>query len=113
MALQSPRSNRPAPAARLAAAGAGRFELTGELGFKDAVRLLGDGDAAFGGLKNAEVDLAGVTRADSAGLALLLEWSLAARAAGREIRYRNIPPAIVSLAGISDVEELLAPVAGG
>ena len=71
------------------------------------------GDAAFGSLKQAELDLAGVARVDSAGLALLLEWSLAARAAGSSLRYRNLPPAIASLAGISDVAELLAPVPGG
>jgi phospholipid transport system transporter-binding protein len=98
---------------RLAAAGPGRFELTGEVGFGDAARLLAEGDAAFGALQDADLDLAQVTRADSAGLALLLEWSLAARDAGRSLRYRNVPPAIASLAGIGDVAELLAPTAGG
>jgi phospholipid transport system transporter-binding protein len=98
---------------RLAAAGPGRFELSGDIGFEDAARLLAEGDAAFGALKQAELDLAGVARVDSAGLALLLEWSLAARSAGQSLRYRNIPPAIASLAGISDVAELLAPVPGG
>jgi len=36
-------------------------------------------------------DLAGVTLADSAGVALLLEWSRMARGAGREIRFINTP----------------------
>ena len=67
----------------LAAAGPGRFELSGDVGFADAARLLASGDAAFAGLERVEVDLARVARVDSAGLALLLEWSLAARAAGR------------------------------
>jgi phospholipid transport system transporter-binding protein len=98
---------------RLAAAGPGRFELSGVVGFDDAARLLAEGDAAFGALKDAEVDLARIVRADSAGLALLLEWSIAARDAGRSLRYRNIPAAIASLAGISDVAELLAPSGGG
>jgi phospholipid transport system transporter-binding protein len=98
---------------RLAAAGPGRFELSGDVVFDDAARLLAEGDAAFGGLREAEVDLARVARADSAGLALLLEWSVEARAAGRSLRYRNVPPAIASLAGISDVAELLAPAEGG
>ena len=97
---------------RLAPAGAGRFELSGDVGFEDAARLLAEGDAAFSGLATAEVDLARVARADSAGLALLLEWSLAAAAARRELRYLNVPPAIASLAGISDVAELLAPGGG-
>ena len=108
------RRRKPADVAgRLAAAGDGRFELSGEVGFDDAARLLAEGDAAFGSLQQADVDLARVTRADSAGLALLLEWSVSAAAAGRLLRYRNVPPAIASLAGISDVEELLAPPGGG
>jgi phospholipid transport system transporter-binding protein len=98
---------------RLAAAGPGRFELTGTVGFEDAARLLSDGDAAFGSLPAVEVDLARVTRADSAGLALLIEWSLAAREAGRTIRYSNVPPAVVSLAAIGDVTELLGLPSGG
>jgi phospholipid transport system transporter-binding protein len=98
---------------RLTPAGLGRFELSGEVGFDDAARLLAEGDAAFDHHPATEIDLARVARADSAGLALLLEWSLAAASAGRELRYRNVPRAIASLAGISDVAELLAPGAGG
>ena len=108
------RRRKPADSAGcLAAAGEGRFELSGEIGFDDAARLLREGDAAFGSLQDAEVDLTRVTRADSAGLALLLEWSVAAAAAGRSLRYRNVPSAIASLAGISDVAELLSPPGGG
>ena len=36
-------------------------------------------------------DLAGVTLADSAGVALLLEWSRMARVSGREVRFTNTP----------------------
>lgn len=36
-------------------------------------------------------NLAGVTLADSAGVALLLEWSRMARATSREIRFINTP----------------------
>jgi phospholipid transport system transporter-binding protein len=108
------RRRKPAErAGRLAAAGDGRFELSGEVGFDDAVRLLAEGDAAFGNLQEVEVDLSGISRADSAGLALLLEWSISAAAAGRSLRYRNVPSAISSLAGISDVAELLSPPGGG
>jgi phospholipid transport system transporter-binding protein len=97
----------------LTARGGGRFELSGDVGFADAAQLLADGDAAFRGLPAVEIDLARVARVDSAGLALLLEWSLSARDAGRAIRYSNIPASVASLAGISDVAELLAPSAGG
>ena len=113
MARPSRHPEGTATPGRLAAAGPGRFELSGDIGFDDAARLLAEGDAAFGALKEVELDLAGVARVDSAGLALLLEWSLTARSAGQSLRYRNIPSAIASLAGISDVAELLAPVPGG
>ena len=108
------RRRKPAEAAgRLESAGDGRFELSGEIGFDDVARLLAEGDAAFGSLQQAELDLARVTRADSAGLALLLEWSVSASAAGRSLRYRNVPSAITSLAGMSDVAELLSAPPGG
>lgn len=112
MARNPPPAEASAPG-RLEAAGPGRFELSGEVGFDDAARLLAEGDAAFGPLESVEVDLARIARADSAGLALLIEWSLAARAAGKALRYSNVPPAVASLAGISDVAELLSPSAGG
>lgn len=113
MARRRPGADGEASPGVLAAAGPGRFELSGDVGFSDAARLLVAGDVAFAGLERVEVDLARVARVDSAGLALLLEWSLAARDAGRGFRYLNIPPAVASLAGISDVAELLAPSADG
>ncbi|MGH8197421.1 MAG: STAS domain-containing protein [Steroidobacteraceae bacterium] len=113
MARRPRRAEAASQPAALAALGPGRFELRGGLGFDDAARMLAEGDAAFGALKQAEIDLAKVERVDSAGLALLLEWSIAARESGRALSYRNVPPAIAALAGISDVSELLAPAAAG
>lgn len=113
MAQPPPGADGAAAPGVLAAAGSGRFELSGDVGFANAARLLDEGDTAFAGLERVEVDLARVARVDSAGLALLLEWSLSSRAAGRTLRYQNIPPAVASLAGISEVAELLAPSSGG
>jgi phospholipid transport system transporter-binding protein len=111
---RSPQRAEPGTApGRLTAAGSGRFELAGDVGFGDAARLLAEGDHAFRGLSAVEVDLAQVTRADSAGLALLLEWVLAARQAGTAIRYRNVPASLVSLADIGEVAELLDSPAVG
>lgn len=107
-----PQPRAAAEAGRLAPAGPGKFALSGEIGLGSAARLLAEGDAAFAPLQAVEVDLAGVTRADSAGLALLIEWVLAARAAGRQLQYYNVPSAVTSLAGIGDVAELLGPTAG-
>jgi phospholipid transport system transporter-binding protein len=87
--------------------GDGRFELAGDLVFDNAAHVLEEGDAAFRGRPRVDVDLVRVGRVDSAGLALLLEWAVAAREAGRVVSYRNLPSGVLALAGISDVSELL------
>jgi phospholipid transport system transporter-binding protein len=94
-------------AASLASLGNGQFALAGDLVFDQVACLLGEGDAAFGALPRADIDLAKVERADSAGLALLLEWSIVARDADRVVNYLNIPPPLAALAGISEVATLL------
>jgi phospholipid transport system transporter-binding protein len=95
----------------LAATGAGRFAASGPLTFATArracalgLRVLG---AAGGGA--LEVALGGVTAADSAGLAVLLDWQGAARRAGRTLSYTELPQGLEALARISEVEELLRP----
>jgi phospholipid transport system transporter-binding protein len=91
----------------LASLGQGRWILSGDLLFDNTAQLLDVGDAAFGADARAEIDLSQVRRVDSAGLALLVEWSVAARNSGRSVVYRNVPPVVGALAGISDVAEFL------
>jgi len=91
----------------LAALGEGRWSLSGDLLFENAARLLDDGLAAFGADSRADIDLSQVARVDSAGLALLVEWSVAARGDGRAVHYRNAPPVLGALAGISDLSKFL------
>lgn len=93
--------------------GGGRFALSGDLVFATVAPLLAAGDAAFAQLAAADVDLARVGRVDSAGLALLLEWSVSRRATGRAISYRHAPEAIRTLARIGEVEGLLAEAGAG
>ncbi|MBX3703418.1 MAG: STAS domain-containing protein [Steroidobacteraceae bacterium] len=100
-------------AATLSARGDGGFALAGDLVFDTVPALLAAGEAAFGMRDQVHVDLAGVGRVDSAGLALLLEWSISRRAAGCAVAYRNVPPALRSLAAISEVEGLLAEAGTG
>jgi phospholipid transport system transporter-binding protein len=54
------------------------------------------------------LDLGGVGRADSAGLALLVEWSRQARRGRTALRFVNVPAQIRSLARVSHLEWLLA-----
>jgi phospholipid transport system transporter-binding protein len=53
------------------------------------------------------VDLSGVPSADSAGLALLIDWLAAARAARKTLHYSQPPEALLALARLSEVEPLL------
>ena len=98
------------PAARLAELGAGRFALGGELVFRTVTALDRAARKAFARLDDVEVDLAGVTRCDSAALALLLEWAGRARRRGTALRYRSLPSALLAIAAISEVEDLLPRV---
>jgi len=53
------------------------------------------------------IDLSRVAEADSAGLAVLVEWLATAKSRGTVIRYEGIPAQILAVARISDLESLL------
>ncbi|MGH8680738.1 MAG: STAS domain-containing protein [Burkholderiales bacterium] len=53
------------------------------------------------------VDFAAVTEVDSAALALALAWLRATRAAGRTVRFANLPRAMENLARLYALDELL------
>lgn len=87
--------------------GGGRFAVSGTLGFTTVMEALDTSKRLFEDYSTIELDLAGLVRADSAGLALLLEWVNWARHTAREIRFLNIPAQITSIAEISEVEDML------
>jgi phospholipid transport system transporter-binding protein len=51
--------------------------------------------------------MSGVDKADSAGLALLLEWKAQAAARGASISYKEIPDSLAAIARTSEVSDLL------
>ena len=87
--------------------GKARFALSGELGYDTVTRLLAEGERAFAPHARVVVDMAGVTRCDSAAVALLLEWVRGARQRGATLAFRNLPDSLHAIASISDVERLL------
>ncbi len=93
----------------LAPAEAGVLRARGALVFATAraARLAGL-QALRGATAPQGIDCAEITRADSAGLAVLLDWLAAARLAGRPLRFANLPADLTALARISDLAELLA-----
>ncbi|MFP3874825.1 MAG: lipid asymmetry maintenance protein MlaB [Thiohalophilus sp.] len=52
-------------------------------------------------------DLQAVTRSDSAGLALLVEWMQFARQRDRKLSFRNLPDQLRDIARVSGLDALL------
>jgi phospholipid transport system transporter-binding protein len=88
----------------------GRIVVTGELTFASArdARQLGVLVLESSRADRIVVDCAGVTRADSAGLAVLLDWLAWGRRKSRPINLENLPASLVAIARISEVDELLS-----
>jgi len=95
---------------RLDAEAEGRFRLSGDLGFEAAAAILQRGRAAFAGHAAVRVDLADVSDADSAGLAVLLQWVREARREDRDLRFAQLPERLAALARISGVSEFVPVV---
>lgn len=82
------------------------FAPGGELSMQSAPAQLEAGRrmAAAGDLI---VDFSAVTAADSLALALLLEWTRCARAAGHALSVRGLPAGLASLSRVYDIDALL------
>ena len=94
--------------ARFEVGDAGCAALSGSLSFATVADLLPRGVESINAKRVASIDLAAVSGADSAGLALLVEWLSVAKAAGQALRYGNIPSQLLQLAKLSDVDLLLS-----
>jgi len=86
----------------------GGFAISGELVFDTVPDLVANGRAMFesdGG--TVAIDLAQVTRADSAGLALLIEWRRVALGRGKAVAFKNVPAQMIDIAKVSGLDTLL------
>lgn len=93
---------------QLAVAEDGRLLLSGELSMSTVPELLKQDcfqPAAEGEIR---IDLQAVQRADSAGVALLIEWQRAAHQQQRSISFHGIPAQMLAIAQLSGVDELLS-----
>ncbi len=93
--------------------GGGTLRLAGQLDFGNAA-------VAFTSVQHqlqsgiVELDLGGLTNADSAALACLLAWRAESNHAGRTLNLVAIPENLRALAQVSDVLQLLdAPQRAG
>ena len=84
-----------------------RLVVEGELDFTTVVALLGDAQPLFDAGSEVRIDLQGITRSDSAGLALLIEWMRTAQRLGKAIKFLNIPPQMLDIARVSSLDQVL------
>ena len=85
----------------------GSVRVSGELTFDTAAAALKAIDAAVA-RGRSELDLAGVTRSDSAGLACVLAVLAQSAERGHKLSVRNLPEGMHLLASVCEVEGLMA-----
>ena len=79
------------------------LRANGQISFVNAGLALAAMPALRGPLA---IDLAGLTGADSAALAVLVAWAAKAHAQGARLRYRQAPSSLRNLAHLCDLDGL-------
>ena len=93
--------------ARLQREAPGRWRLQGELSYETVPSLAERVDEVFADRDQVQIDLGEVRRADSAGVALLVEWMMEANRRKVPIRYLNIPSQMLAIARVSSLDHIL------
>lgn len=93
--------------AMLQPAGGNRYVVSGPLQFDTVTRTRQAGLRLLGDHPSLVLDLGQVTRADSAGVALLIEWMREARLRSKQIHFENIPEQMLAIARAGNVDHLL------
>lgn len=107
------RANAHAESVTLGTPDRDTLALSGALTFSTAARAFAEGVRALAMGAQTRLDLGGVTRADSAGLACVLGLAAAASHAGRQLGVVHWPEGLRALAAVCDVETLLDQPATG
>lgn len=85
----------------------GVVHLGGPLDIDTVPALYRQTEDLIGARTTLTVDVSGVDRVNSAGLALLLEWLAEAGRRGCTLRFRGWPDSVLAVARLSGVEDLL------
>lgn len=85
-----------------------QYEVIGKMTFATVPELLNKSKEKFD-TAGAEIifDLNKVKHADSAGLALMLEWLRLAKVADKNIKFVKIPPQLLNLTEITGLSHIL------
>lgn len=87
----------------------GKVVISGDLTFDTVGGLRLRGNDVLRGHSPVTLDLDGVTRADSAGLALMVEWLKQARARDVDLQVVNMPEQMLAIARMSKLDSVLLP----
>lgn len=94
--------------ATLESVGEGRFRVQGDLDYVSVAALLRiDASMFTHNSAKIEVDLSGIGRITSVGLALMLEWLRLARASKKTIQFSNVPKQMLAMAAVSQLDGIL------
>ena len=84
------------------------FSVSGELNMQTVPAISRMANGQLMGLQGeVSIDLSAVTRADSAGLALLIDWLRIAKQHQYTIAFRNLPKQLLQIAAVSELEDIL------
>ncbi len=83
--------------------GEGRFAVSGTLTRDSVTELWRLGAEEFSGQPSVELDLAQVSKCDSAGVAMLVDWLGIARRKGQELHFRSVPAQMLAIAQVCDL----------
>jgi phospholipid transport system transporter-binding protein len=90
--------------------GDNHFAVRGELNFDSVVSLWRESERLFPSRSALTIDLAGVNRSDSAGVALLVEWLRQAKQRRQSLQFTQVPSQMQALIEVADLTQFLLSV---
>lgn len=93
--------------ASLEARASGEFAVVGELTFETVPGLWQQADQLFRNASALQLDLSGVSRSDSSGVAMLVGWVRQAREQQRELKFTNTPDQMAAIVRVSGLDRVL------
>ncbi|MEE4377326.1 MAG: STAS domain-containing protein [Candidatus Competibacteraceae bacterium] len=90
--------------------GDNHFAVQGELNFASVVGLWQESERLFPNHSNLTIDLTGISRSDSSGVALLVEWLRLAKQRQQSVQFSHIPTQMQAIIQVADLTKLLPAV---
>ena len=96
----------PLEEVRLVQTAVDAWSISGCLTFETVGRLVAKMPSPEAGT-DIQFDLAGLTRVDSAGIALMIEWMRRARVAQHQVHWCEVPETVLRLIRVMGISDLM------